>query len=497
MPYTTPGVYISEGSNSPHSVVAVATGIPVFIGYTQMAERNGQSLLHVPFRISSMREYINFFGEGFTPKFKIAAATVGSSGDIFLLDGKKMQLQINPNNSLFFYNCIRFYYQNGGGDCYILSVGTYAGKPNGIAINPEDFTGNSSTPDVFAILEKENEAAVVVLPDIIANGTGAYPVYQRALQHCAKTQCRFAIFDVWQSGTANTEQDVQQFRDGIGIDNLKYGAAYYPWLKTSVIPGNEIDFINLDETVDLAAILPEAGAKKIAADMKALPAEELLQKRVQFHQSLTTCSTMYKNIMETIRAHLNLLPPAAAMAGIYHLTDQARGVWKAPANVSIATVNAPAVNISEKEQQDLNVDMVNGKSINIIRTFPGIGTLVWGARTLDGNSQDWKYVSVRRTMMMIEQSVKLALRSFVFEPNAAGTWVTIKTMIENFLFNLWKQGALQGIKPDQAYSVQVGLGITMTAGDILNGLLKINVLVAVVRPAEFIEITFQQQQQQS
>jgi len=138
-----------------------------------------------------------------------------------------------------------------------------------------------------------------------------------------------------------------------------------------------------------------------------------------------------------------------------------------------------------------------GKSINVIRPFPGIGTLVWGARTLDGNSQDWRYINVRRTLIMIEQSLKLATRSYVFESNDAGTWVTVSSMINNFLFNLWKQGALAGAAPEQAYNVQIGLGATMTPNDILDGIMRISIKVAIVRPAEFIVITFQQQQQQS
>jgi phage tail sheath protein FI len=100
-------------------------------------------------------------------------------------------------------------------------------------------------------------------------------------------------------------------------------------------------------------------------------------------------------------------------------------------------------------------------------------------------------------MIFIEQSLKLAARNFVFEPNDTGTWITIKSMMNNFLFNLWKQGALPGSTPDMAYGVKVGLGITMTPADILDGIMRITVLVAVVRPAEFIEITFQQQQQQA
>jgi len=95
--------------------------------------------------------------------------------------------------------------------------------------------------------------------------------------------------------------------------------------------------------------------------------------------------------------------------------------------------------------------------------------LVWGARTLDGNSQDWRYINVRRTLIMIEQSLKLACSAYVFEANDSGTWITIKSMINNFLDNLWKQGALAGAVPEEVFDVQIGLGTTMTPNDILDG----------------------------
>jgi phage tail sheath protein FI len=202
-------------------------------------------------------------------------------------------------------------------------------------------------------------------------------------------------------------------------------------------------------------------------------------------------------LLGEIRNSLNLLPPSAGMAGIYTLVDTSRGVFKAPANVSMNAVNAPSVNISHDEQESLNVDLMGGKSINVIRPFPGIGTLVWGARTLDGNSQDWRYINVRRTLIMIEQSLKLAARTYVFEPNDGGTWSTINATINNFLFNQWKSGALAGSSPEQAYSVAVGLGSTMTPSDILDGIMRIEVKLAIVRPAEFIVLTFQQKQQEA
>jgi phage tail sheath protein FI len=122
---------------------------------------------------------------------------------------------------------------------------------------------------------------------------------------------------------------------------------------------------------------------------------------------------------------------------------------------------------------------------------------VWGARTLDGNSQDWRYINVRRTLIFIEQSLKLAANAYVFEPNTANTWSLVTSMMNNFLNNIWAQGALVGATPDEAFSVSVGLGLTMTSEDILEGRMIISVKVAVSRPAEFIIINIQQQMQTS
>ena len=145
----------------------------------------------------------------------------------------------------------------------------------------------------------------------------------------------------------------------------------------------------------------------------------------------------------------------------------------------------------------MNVDTVAGKSINAIRAFTGKGTLVWGARTLDGNSAEWKYVSVRRFYNMVEESVKKATEGFVFEANDANTWVKVRAMIENFLILQWKAGALAGAKPEQAFYVKIGLGSTMSADDILNGRMIVEIGMAVVRPAEFIVLRFSHMMQQA
>jgi hypothetical protein len=190
------------------------------------------------------------------------------------------------------------------------------------------------------------------------------------------------------------------------------------------------------------------------------------------------------------------LPPAAAVAGAYARTDRERGVWKAPANVSLASVIGPKVKVTNAVQDDMNVD-INGKSINAIRAFSGKGTLVWGSRTLDGNSNEWRYVPVRRLFNFIEESVQKASSFAVFEPNTAMTWLKVSTMIENFLYDLWQRGALAGDKPEKAFFVAVGLGKTMTEQDILEGRMILEVGVAAVRPAEFIILRFSHKLQEA
>jgi phage tail sheath protein FI len=486
----TPGVYIQEQNAFPNSVVAIETAVPVFIGYTEKAVRNGKSLKGKPVRIDSILEYMEFFGEGYPHQFKLASGSFTPFNASLIID---------PIQQFYFYNGIRLFYENGGNTCYIMSIGTYGREDEEPEVN--EIKSADFSDDVFAVLAKEPEPSVVVLPDIISaykkDPDGCYEVYKRLLKHCHDTQSRVAILDV---NYDDPQTDVRDFREHIGTDYLSYGAAYYPWLNTAVVATDEITLANLDCPPDqLKMQLPEPAAGNVFAHWNAVTvtdtAEQKQSKLLLLHKNLLAVSPVYVQIINEIKGRLNLLPPAAAMAGVYTMVDQSRGVWKSPANISLSGVISPSVNLSHEEQESLNVDAVTGKSVNAIRPFPGIGTLVWGARTLDGNSVDWRYINVRRTMIMIEQSLKLALKVYVFEPNEPATWLTIKSMMENFLINLWKQGALSGAKPEQAFNVMIGLETTMTATDIQEGILRVTVLVAIVRPAEFIEITFQQQQQ--
>jgi phage tail sheath protein FI len=247
----------------------------------------------------------------------------------------------------------------------------------------------------------------------------------------------------------------------------------------------------LESTDEISTLLPLI----TSSDVSTLTEETLVSKQVhEVHQVLLAVSPNYLQLIDIAVARLNILPPAGAMAGVYASLDGSQGVWKAPANVKLNAVKAPVIVLNDQEQEML-VNVTRGKYINSIRSFTGQGVLVWGARTIEGNDHEFKYICVRRTAIMIEQSIRKALQLYAIKPNDSNTWGVVKGMIQNFLNALWRQGAFRGIKQEEAFFVTIGLGSTMTEEDILQGLMVIKIGVAFVRPAEFTYIKIVRQMQ--
>lgn len=613
----TPGVYVVEKSAFPNSVVEVATAVPAFIGYTEKAKNGTKSLINLPFKISSLGEYEQYFGGSASPMFNLKEDTENKTSFIYtdirayldhnLLNEeelsslskviaeatqaedawknapdteesekkKKEELKkvadekfnnadtltsnyiklvndsstniselkdlniklgdddkIKPklkaleetqgkdgntkakdlyeafNNlinaikefELYYslessckhtlYNNMKFFFANGGGACYIVSVGSYTDELN-----------KDTLIKAIDTLLKEQEPTMVLVPEAVnLPEQECYDVQNAVADHCGKSQNRITIMNIYDGYKDRNDPAgdiVKKFRDGTTTSFLNYSTVYYPWLNTSIVSEKEISFKNISKT-DLpkfkALLILSAPSLKDYIDKIDSTQDEKELSIV--NKVLSKLHPLYQACIKEMVFQINLLPPAAAMAGIYTLVDNTKEVWKAPANIGLSNVISPAVNISHSEQEDLNVPL-NGKAVNAIRYFVGDGIKVWGARTLDGNSLDWRYINVRRTMIMLEESIKNATKAFVFEPNTANTWVSIRSMINNFLNGIWKRGGLAGSVPDDAFSVHIGLGETMTPEDILEGVLRITVLVAISRPAEFIEITFQQQMQKS
>jgi phage tail sheath protein FI len=492
--YATPGVYIEEKSAFASSAVPVATAVPAFIGYTEKAIRNNKSIINVPTRLTSLNEYHEIFGGA--PKIQFDLQD-GENGEPF-------KVEVKPETNFYLYNTLRLFFSNGGSTCYIIAVGTYD-YTKGVetaTLNPAENDKGLKT------LLKEFEPTMVVIPDaVLLSEPDCFSLQQAMVMHCGfDMRNRVALLDVYNGHLSRTMADddvITKFREGIGINHLQWAAAYYPWVESTVVPLTEIDLANFANPDVLKTKLTESLSKDKADEKKTAAITLEIEKIgaadtdvVALHQTLFTAVPLYKAILTEVRQKINILPPSGAMAGVLTMVDNAVGVAKSPANVSMGSVVKPTVNITNAIQEDLNLPL-NGKAVNAIRSFPGKGVLVWGARTLDGNSQDWRYLSVRRTIIMIEQSLKIAAEAYVFEPNVSNTWVTVKGMMNNFLTDQWKRGSLAGAIPEDAFSVDIGLGVTMTPTDVLDGIMRITVRLAVVRPAEFIVITFQQQMQKS
>ena len=172
-------------------------------------------------------------------------------------------------------------------------------------------------------------------------------------------------------------------------------------------------------------------------------------------------------------------PPSGAMAGIYARTDVERGVHKAPANEVVRGCTGLSCTYNEAEQ-----DILNPIGVNLIRAFTGRGIRVWGARTISSNGL-WKYLNVRRLFIYVEESIRANTSWVVFEPNSSALWSRVTRTIETFLATCWRDGALAGSSPSEAFFVECG-PTTMTQDDIDNGRLICQIGIAPVKPAEFV-----------
>ena len=412
----TPGVYITEFDAFPSSVVGVATATPVFIGYTQIAvdPATNAPLYHQPVAVHSPAEYARYFGgDAPVPGFSL---------------WRQMQL----------------FYANGGGACYVVSVGSYwKGEmpvTTPVAV-PEDWTPGivtaSALLDGLTAAGRQAGPTMILIPEACQLSDADYAtVVQAMLTQAGTLQDRMAILDLPDCLTtidyAGLLAAQAKFWDAVApaAQYVSYGAAYAP-----------------------ALLLPD---------------------------------------------QVTAVAPSGSMAGIWSQNDTQKGVWFAPAGTTMAVegVWQPAYKMTDDQQGSFNVPL-NGMAIDIIKAFTGYGNVVWGARTLDGNSNDYRYIQVRRTLIYVEQSINAALRQYVFAANDGPTWMTVTAAVSNFLTQLWQQGGLMGDKASDAFMVQCGLGSTMTGQDILDGYMVVTVALQMVRPAEFIELTFRQQMQTS
>jgi hypothetical protein len=173
------------------------------------------------------------------------------------------------------------------------------------------------------------------------------------------------------------------------------------------------------------------------------------------------------------------IPPSGFVCGIYARNDAERGVHKAPANEVVRGALRFETQVNMAQQEDLNP-----AGVNVLRSFPGRGHRVWGAR-LAASDPEWKYVNLRRYFNYVEASIDRGTQWVVFEPNGERLWVRVRTTVSDFLYTEWRNGALLGTTPAEGFFVRCDRS-TMTQSDLDNGRLIVEVGIAVVRPAEFV-----------
>ncbi|KER04702.1 phage tail sheath subtilisin-like domain-containing protein [Photorhabdus temperata] len=492
--YTTPGVYIEEDASLSLSISTSPTAIPVFIG--KFFRKDGSQIEQGScIKITSWLDFISQFSlsssfivsiqateekaeekteekteEKAEEKAEISAETVpkplkNSQKNAKIGGGISVDEEVKKTYTYvadvktisFSAFAVQHYFSNGGGVCYLLPLVAAA---------------TTDIPKVKAATAVKTAKAVkyelATLPDLIEKQQ------EITLLLCPETDETLAPSQKQEvySGVNSLLKDkvgyflIADSTDGEDKPTTQPDktAVYYPYLETSFT-------YNQPAEADIVLSGYEDPSANNLETLKTASPEEYVKAK--------------KAVDDKFKATKIILPPSAAVAGAYAATDASRGVWKAPANVALNNAK-PVEVITDNDQSRMNK-----AGINAIRYFTGKGTLIWGARTLK-DDDNWRYIPVRRLFNAAERDIKQAMRFAVFEPNSQPTWERVRSAIDNYLHQLWQQGALVGSSPQEAYFVQIGQYVTMSDDDIKQGKMIVKVGMAAVRPAEFIILKFSQ-----
>ncbi|WP_387689200.1 phage tail sheath family protein [Photorhabdus sp. RM71S] len=383
-----PGVQFSD---TPLSRVQadISTAVPVFIGYCEKGETN---------TLYTITDWIDY--------------------------QHQLGLYDKSQRGILAY-AIQHYFGNGGGACFVLSLGPYS------AINNPSFKTALADEKVKQLISAEPIITLVAAPDLVlleetADAEKDWLSCWKVLLTICQQRCGlFAILDA-PADVAMAGRIAQGIESSQGMS----GAGYWPHLVTSYMQKGDAFIV---------------------------------------------------------------VPPSAAIAAVYQHVDREQGIWTAPANIALAEVVKP----NKPYQAGLSLFNNSGVSLNVIRSFPGRGVRVWGARTLcsdsakSGMNAPWVYIQHRRLVSYIETNLSEIARFVVFESNNEITWLKLKGQATTWLRELWRQGALFGQQENEAFQLSLGLGETMTQDDIHAGRLIMRVSLALLLPAEFIDLSLQ------
>lgn len=327
---------------------------------------------------------------------------------------------------------LRHFFENGGRQCYVLSLGPGEGEP---AVRLQALIAALQAPQMLETLLADDKTGLVLVPELselnevntLEGGDTAevdvdtlwYQGWQALLTLCRQARQRFALLELPDSPAHAVALTGQSF----SADLCRHGAAWWPRLET--------------------CYEDEASAPVV-------------------------------------------LSPLPAVAAAIQRSAHDNGVWKAPANIPLVKTRRPTQSILTSQALLDN----QGVSCNLIRSFVGKGVRLWGCRTLlnEGDSP-WRYIQTRLLVSSVEHYLSKLARAYLFEPNTAPTWMKLKGQVWTWLRQQWLAGAFFGTVEDEAFSLSIGLDETMTQDDIRQGNMILQVRLALLAPAEFIDIS--------
>ncbi|QRR07658.1 phage tail sheath family protein [Burkholderia sp. MS455] len=477
--YAVPGVYVTESNALALSIQSGETAVPVFVGLFNAIHPAKADAPLACVRIESWLDFTQQFG----PSDRITVD--GSTG------------KVNATSYVGSYS-VRLYFENGGGPCYVLSL------------DRGDLENDNVLAHIAPAIEQYPDITLLCWCEFITPEIDKkiYDQLNPLLGASATSGGNRGMFLLADAGVSGAPDQPSTWTFQVpAVSERTQVATYFPAVHTGYsrdYSGHVARGVRLHPNEDQKATLKDAHVELSPDGFVTF--DKILEKAA----GLADLSKVVKFINGALNTYLLdsqkteepvILRASVAMAGVYARVDRDRGVWKAPANVGLMGVKElVAVGLNKNEEfvqpirvdESLNAKLVDAK-INAIRTFRDQGAMVWGARTMvDPHQTNWLYVPVRRLFNTVERDARAALRTVVFEPNSAVTWEAVRGALDHYLNALWRQGALQGDTPTQAYFVRVGLGTTMTQDDINNGKMIIRMGLAAVRPAEFIVLELTQ-----
>lgn len=499
---TYPGVNVEEVPSGVGTITGVATSITAFVGRARRGPVNSAT------RIQSFGDYVRRFGGLW------AESTMSYAVQQYFLNGGRdgiiVRVQLNATAATIALPVDPEDLPAGSLDLAAANPGAWSGS---LRAGVDHETAPSPTPLFNLGLEEINDEGEVASTESFRNlsVSADHPRFVTTVLEQQSELVRAAVVPAERPAETDSESPIEATGGGDG-DAVTDTEISDPGLQTTqggLYALNLVDLFNLlcipplaretdigTATRDAAVVYCEEHRAMFIVDPPSdwgttalaetgIAALNLTSENAAiFFPRINAPDPLSENRLETFA-------PCGAVAGIFVRTDSERGVWKAPAGRD-ATLNGV---------QELSVKLTDGENsrlnplgVNCLRSFPGVGKVVWGSRTLRGADRlasDWKYVPVRRLALFLEESIYRSTKWVVFEPNDEPLWVRIRRNLGAFMQNLFRQGAFQGITPSEAYFVKCD-SETTTQTDINLGIVKFVVGFAPLKPAEFVIIKIQQ-----